>query len=323
MELPKYKAYGQIYNAILMVIDQLSKERHYIPCLEEDERMSAEATADLFLRDIWSKHSLPTSMMLDRGSQFVSKMWDSLCKLLGIKAKLSTAFHLETDGQSKNANQVAEQYLRSYVNYFQDDWVHLLPIEEFSANANISATIKVPPFLAIRSYNPKMSFDPVDLSADFTKERIANSTAISIANHMEEVWDFMREEITKSQAKQAVAANHYCKEPPAYKIDDMVWLSTRNIKTNKPSKKLDHKMIGPYKVKKLVESSYQLELPYTMKIHNIFHPNLLQKAANDPLPGWRNSPLSPIVVDNKEKWEVDNILDAKHGRGKKVVFRVK
>ena len=52
MGLPKCKVYGQIYDAILMVIDQLSKERHYIPCSEEDKRTSAEATADLFLWDV-------------------------------------------------------------------------------------------------------------------------------------------------------------------------------------------------------------------------------------------------------------------------------
>ena len=199
--LLKCKAYRQIYDAILMVIDRLSKERHYIHCSEKDKHMSAEVIADLFLQDVWSKHGLPTSMTSDCGSQFVSKMWDSLCKLLGIKAKLSTAFHPETNGQSKNANQEAERHLKSYVNYFQDDWVRLLLMGEFSANANVSATTKVPPFLATRGYNPRMSFDPVDLSADSTKEKIANSMATLIANHIEEVWDFIQEEMMKSYAK--------------------------------------------------------------------------------------------------------------------------
>ena len=54
VELPTCKAYRQIYDAILMVIDWLSKERHYIPCSKEDERMFAKTTADLFLWDIWS-----------------------------------------------------------------------------------------------------------------------------------------------------------------------------------------------------------------------------------------------------------------------------
>ena len=189
-------------------------------------------------------------MTSDRGPQFVSKMWDSLCKLLGITAKLPTVFHPETDGQSENANQEVERYLQSYVNYFQDDWVRLLPIREFSANANVSATTKVLSFLATKGYNSRMTFDPVDLSADLTKEKIANSTARSIANCMKEVWEFMQKKMTKSQAKQAIAANYHRKLLLVYKVRDMVWLLTRNIKTKRPLKKLDHKMISPYKVKK-------------------------------------------------------------------------
>ena len=146
-------------------------------------------------------------MTSDCGLQFVSKMWDSLCKLFGIKSKLSTAFYPKTNSQSKNANQEAEWYLRSYVNHFQDNRVRLLPMEEFSANANVSATTKVPPFLATKSYNSRISFDPVDLSANLTRERITNSTARLIANSMEKIWKFMQEEMTKLQAKQAVAVN--------------------------------------------------------------------------------------------------------------------
>ena len=69
-------------------------------------------------------------------------------------------------------------------------------MREFSANANVSATTKVPPFLATKDYNSRMSFDPMDLSANLTREKIANSTAKSIANRIEEVWEFMQEKMT-------------------------------------------------------------------------------------------------------------------------------
>ena len=214
-------------------------------------------------------------MTSDYGPQFVSKMWDSLCKLLGITAKLSTAFYLETDGQSKNVNQETERHLKSYVNHFQDDWVWLLLMGEFSANANVSAITKVSLFLATKDYNPKMNFDPIDLSANLTRERIANGIVRLIANCMEEVWDFMQKKMTKSQAKQVVAANCHCKKPSVYKVGDKVFLSTKNIRMERPLKKLDNKNIGPFKIKKLVRLLYQLELSHTMKIHDIFHSNLL------------------------------------------------
>ena len=182
----------------------------------------------------------------------------------------------------------------------------------------------MPPFLATKDYNLRISFDPVDLSADSTREQIANSMARLIVNCMEEVWEFMEEKITKSQAKQAVTANCHQKKPLVYKIGDMVWLSTKNIKTKRLLKKLDHKMIDFYKVKELVGSSYRLELLYTMKIHDVFHPNLLQKVATDPLPSQQNSPPPLTTVNNEKQWEVNNILDAKRGRdGKKVLFQMK
>ena len=100
-----------------------------------------------------------------------------------------------------------ERYFRSYVNHFQDDWVERLPMAEFSSNSNTSATTKVPPFLVSRGYIPCMSFEPVDLTALSTRERLANAKAESIAERMQEVWDFTRAEMAKSQQAQMKVAN--------------------------------------------------------------------------------------------------------------------
>lgn len=85
-------------------------------------------------------------------------------------------------------------------------------------------------------------------------------------------------------------------------MGDIVWLATKNIKIKRLLKKLDHEIIGPYKVKELVGSLYRLDLPTSIKIYNIFHPSLFQLAANDTLPDKYNDFLPPIVVnDNKEQ----------------------
>ena len=53
-----------------------------------------------------------------------------------------------------------------------------------------------------------------------------------------------------------------------------------------------------------------------MKIHNVFHSNLLQKALIDLLISQVNKPAPPIIINNEEKWEVENILDFRNYQGK-------
>ena len=109
------------HNAICTIIDRLSKERHYAPCRATEEGTSVKATVDILLHYVFRTHGLPSSIVSDRGPQFVDAVWKSFCKRLDIKSKLSTAFHPETDEQTEHANQEIETRLRHYCNYTQND----------------------------------------------------------------------------------------------------------------------------------------------------------------------------------------------------------
>ncbi len=89
---------------------------------------------------------LPDSIVSDWGSIFTLKFWSSLCYFLGIKRRFSTAFHSQTDGQTKRQSCIMKAYLRAFVNYEQNDWARLLPMAEFSYNNAKNASTGHPPF---------------------------------------------------------------------------------------------------------------------------------------------------------------------------------
>jgi len=108
---------AQGYDSILVVVDQLTKMVHFIPTTE---KTSAEGLARLFRDNIWKLHSLPESIISDREPQFVAGLIRKLNEMLGIKSKLSTVFHPQTDGQTERVNQELKQYLRMFINHRQE-----------------------------------------------------------------------------------------------------------------------------------------------------------------------------------------------------------
>ena len=265
-------------NAILTVIDRLSKERHYIACTASEEGTSAEATAGLLIEGVFRLHGLPDSIVSDRGPQFVADVWKSFCKRLGITSKLSTAFHPETDGQTERANQDIERQLRTYCSYMQDDWLQWLPMAEFADNNATSSATKLAPFFANKGFHPRMSFSPDPTAYDSTRARLQAAKAADITGTMSRILEYMKTNAEDASQQMAIQANRRRKDV-IYKPGDLVFLSSKNIKTARPSKKLDDKMLGPFPVGEQVGHSYKLQLAPTMKVHNVFHPSLLRRAS--------------------------------------------
>ncbi len=85
---------GETYDSILVIIDRLTKMVHYKPI---KVTIDVPGLAEIIIEVVMRNHGLPDSIVSDQDLVFTSKFWSLLCYFLGIKRKLSTAFHSQTD----------------------------------------------------------------------------------------------------------------------------------------------------------------------------------------------------------------------------------
>ena len=116
---------GDSYDSILVIVARLNKMVHY-----ELVKVTIDASglAEVIINVVVQHHGLPDSIISDQGAIFTYKFWASLCYFLGIKRRLFTAFHPQTDGQTERQNSTMEVYLHAFVNWEQNDWARLLPM---------------------------------------------------------------------------------------------------------------------------------------------------------------------------------------------------
>ncbi|GJU98631.1 putative reverse transcriptase domain-containing protein [Tanacetum coccineum] len=100
---------------------------------------------------IWvvTRHGIPVSIICDRDPRFASNFWKSLQYALGTSLDMSTAYHLQIDGQSERTIQTLEDMLRACAIDFGKGWVNHFPLVEFSYNNSYRASIKAAPFEAL------------------------------------------------------------------------------------------------------------------------------------------------------------------------------
>ena len=307
------------FDCILVVVDRLTKIRHFIPT---NTTIDALGTAELLVRHVVKLHGLPESIVSDRGPQFAALVFKEICRRLGADRRLSTSFRPQTDGQTEVVNAIMEGYLRAYVNYQQDDWEKWLALAEFAANNTRSETLNCSPFFANYGFNPRLGFEPGTPINHVSPAALL--IAQDFARDMEALCDLLRAEMQAAQIKYGDHYDSHRVPAPDFKVGDYVWLDGRNIRTKRPSRKLDWKNLGRFKIlEKLNSYVYRLELPATIQIHDVFHVEKLRPVSQDPFPGQVIPEQPPVEVDGEQEWEVEEILDAKQVQGGHVKYLVK
>ncbi|KAI3797887.1 hypothetical protein L1987_33151 [Smallanthus sonchifolius] len=128
---------------IWVIVDRLTKSAHFLPIRETS---SSERLAEIFIKEIMSRHGMPLSIASDRDTRFMSRFWKKFNEAMGTRLNISTAYHPQTDGQSERTIQTLEDMLRACIIDFSGNWDSHLPLAEFSYNNSYHTTIGMPPF---------------------------------------------------------------------------------------------------------------------------------------------------------------------------------
>src|SRR5712672_2476426 len=297
------------YDTILTITDHdCSKAAIFIPCNEE---IDATGVAKVYANYVFPHYGLPKKVISDRDPRFASNFSRELCDLLRIKQNISSAYHPQTDGQSERTNQSLEQYLRLYCGSQQKEWAFWLPLAQYTRNSWPNTSTKKSPFELILGYVPLAHQPSREANIPDINNRLARiKEAREEAQHaLKQVQEKM---IKETRFK-------------GFEIGNKVWLEGTNIKRPYDSRKLSPKRYGPFEVvAKMSHVAYQISLPETWGIHDVFHASLLTPYKETDEHGTNFLEPPPELIEGEEEWEVEQILGKRHfGRGKKLQYLVR
>jgi len=193
------------HDVVVTIINPLMKRAWWIPIKEAD--LTAEKFTTAFIDGYERSWGLPVSIVSDRDTRFTSGFWQSLCSQLGIRLRMSTAYHPQSDSQAEKANATLETFLKAYIAQLKspEQWSHLLPLAVFTYNAAKHKAIGISPFEADDGYIPRL---PLDLLAPGPRTPISRP-GTEYTERLVKILRMLRERMEETQLTMVSEANEH------------------------------------------------------------------------------------------------------------------
>ena len=229
------------YKMILVISDRFTKLTQVVPL----RTTGAYDVAVAFVEHWVYKYGAPDRVVSDNGPQFIARLFQSVCRLLGMKTVPSSAFHPQTNGQVERYNRSLLAMLRHYVGEHQDDWDRYASAVTYAYNMTVHRSTGATPFELVLSRPPP----PFAMQHSTSRRRQGKLRDLG-----DDYLTRLEDAITAARANLSAAQVRYKRDfdkrirHPQPKIETGDWVFLDPVQRTGPTNKLTPVAVGPYRV---------------------------------------------------------------------------
>ncbi|UYV68834.1 K02A2.6-like [Cordylochernes scorpioides] len=209
-------------------------------------RGTAEEIADFFLQKVVLRHGAPKTVISDRGSCFLSKLFKEVLKICNTLHKKTTSYHPQTNGQTERMNRTLADMMAMYIDERHQNWDEILPFVTFAYNSSIQDTTGYSPYFLIHGREPLTFLDSTFDMPELSKHKDYDE----YVSNLLEIIEYAKELSTsKTIARQNKSKQLYDRthREVKYAINDLVLIWTPIRKVGRADK-LQRRYVGPYQI---------------------------------------------------------------------------
>jgi hypothetical protein len=287
-------------------MDKLTKYSHFLAIKHP---YPAATITHIFLDNIVKLHGIPRSIVSGKYKVFTSAFWTELFKLLQTDLKMNSAYHPQTDGQTKCVNKCLEMFLRCSVQASPKKWSKWLPLAGLWYNTSFHTSLQCSPFKALYGMDPFPAFTP-------TLKFIEHQEVSKVLKERQIFTEMLKEQLARAQNRMKMYDDNNMVEKH-FQAGDQVLLKlqpySQSSVVNSPFPKLAFKYFGPYQiVDKMGDAAYKLQLSVGSLIHPVFYVSQLKEFTPNYSPVY--SQLQDIPVLDSATLLLESILEHRLAR---------
>lgn len=326
---------------IIVLTDHFTKWATAKPTKNHD----ADTVATVLHEEWICEYGAPDRLLTDQGSDFSSRLFDSLNRLLGIQRSFTSGYRPQTNGLVERFNGTLINILKTYTSLDQQDWDVYVKPALFAYRTAVHTATHETPFFLMHGWDPRTPLDvALDPNTAFHDTDMLDPSVDkpTLLLRIRRAWHLAKANLIEA-ARQAKCHYDQHRTPVVYQPGDLVWHFLPRTEPGK-SRKLTLMWTGPYRILEQIQPrNYRISLLANPNVHRLVHEEslkpckestaiptqvprewtdhalVLDHISDDPCEMNRNQ----LLEKANDEYEIEAIVDARFTPEGKREFKVK